>query len=100
MTKPTARELLAQADHERRKAHGAEMARVSYRLLRQPVAHRKTGLIGWLTDRSKAPDEKVFKTLPSDIHDALYEALGIVMRESRLRADELEAKVQAKAADR
>lgn len=96
----TPRQLLAQADRERRKAHGAEALRCDYRLGRSPVAHRKTGLIGWLRDRSKEPDEKIFKALPPGMNDALYEALGIVMRDAEERADALEALVQTKAAER
>ena len=93
MSAPTPRELLAWANRERRKAHGAEMARVNYRLGRRAVAHRKTGLLGWLTDRSQAPDEKDFETLPSEIHDALYDALGIVQRDAEKAARDLEARV-------
>lgn len=99
MSDLTPRQLLAEADRERRKAHAAEMAQVDYRLFCRPVVHHKTGLFGWLTDRSKAPDEDEFRTLPPAMHDALYEALGIVMRDANQRADELEARVQAKAAE-
>lgn len=95
MSTQTPRELLAAADRERRKAEGAEMARLDYRLSRKPVAHRKTGLIGWLVDRGKEPDEKVFETLPPGLHDALYAALTIVQRDAEKAARDLEARVTA-----
>jgi hypothetical protein len=97
MTQPTPRELLAQADRERTIARGAEAARRHYRLGRSAVAHRRTGLIGWLTDRSKAPDPAVFETLPAGVATAIYDALGIVAREATQRADALEARVRTEA---
>lgn len=94
----TVRNLLARADHERTIAYGAEMARVSYRLGRSAVVHRKTRLFGWTKDRSKAPDPKDFETLPPGVGSAVYIALGIVAQEANARADALEARtVIAKA---
>lgn len=95
MTEPTPRELLAQADQQRAIARGAETARRDYRLGRSAIVHRKTGLLGWFKDTSKAPDESVFKTLPPGVAHALYDALGIVMRDAERRADEIEARVKA-----
>lgn len=93
MAEPTPRELLAQADRDRRIARGAEDARRNFRLGRSAVAHRKTGLFGWTKDRSKAPDPKVFETLPDGVDTAVYVALGVVAQEYRARADELEKRV-------
>lgn len=90
---PDVRQLLAQADQERTIARGAQSARLNYRLGRSAVAHRKTGLFGWTRDRSKAPDPKVFETLPPGVDTAVYLALGIVAGEAEARAKELEAQV-------
>ena len=97
MSQPTARELLARADEQHRIAHGADMARVNYRLRHNLVAHRKTGLLGWVKDRSKAPDPKDFETLAPGVATALYEALGIVKRNAEQAARELEARVTTEA---
>ena len=97
MTDPTPRELLAQADRERAIARGAEVARCNYRLGRAAVAHRKTGLFGWVKDRSKAPDPSVFETLPPGVDTAVYVALGIVAQESEQRARDIEARVTTEA---
>jgi hypothetical protein len=95
--KESPRELLAEADRQRSIARGAESARINYRLGRSAVAHRRTGLFGWTKDRSKAPDPKVFKTLPPGVDTAVYVALGIVAREAEATAKKLEARVTADA---
>lgn len=97
MTDPTPRELLAEADRERRLARGADAARVRIRLFQYPVAHRRTGLFGWVKDRSKAPDPATFEVLDRPVVDAVYAALGVVEREASQRARDLEARVAVEA---
>ena len=93
MSEQSPRVILQRADRERAKARGAESAQLNFRLGRAPVVHRKSRLLGWVRDRSKAPDPAIYETVDQGVCDALYEALGIVRREAERRAAELEASV-------
>lgn len=72
------RDLLAQADRHKKVAHGADMARVSIRLGRNPKVEQR---------RTFKVDTKVFTAFETN---ALYEALGIVMRDHEALAKKCE----------
>lgn len=74
------RDLLAQADRHKKIAHVADMARVSIRLGRDAKVERR---------RTFKVDTKVFTAYETN---ALYEALGIVMRDHEALAKECEKK--------
>lgn len=86
-----AREALAKADEERRIASWAESMRVTIRLGR-PIQVSEMHQRGPFGKRRKYLYE-LDDRMPRDAVNALYEALGIVSRESTAKAKRLEASV-------
>ena len=88
MTNLTPRELLAQADEQRRVANGADGLMAVMRLGYNPATKR--GLLGRPKAFTREPE---WVPVDRDVAAAIYRAAGIVKSEALQRSRELEAQV-------